>query len=191
MQDATPSDSLEDMPIVKSLKAGRQTLFWSGIIMVVLGVIALAYPQFSTLTVNFMIGWILIFAGIAFFIGAFSIHGAGPFFGALLTSLITLGAGIFLISNPGMGILALTMALAIVFMVKGAFQIALAFDMRPLEGWGWMLAAGILAIILGIMIASRLPGASLVVLGVILGVDLISSGVASVMVANKVKNLTS
>ena len=117
------------------------------------------------LTVEIFIGWVLLIAGVATVYGAFSVEGTGPFFGQLLLGLLKLALGIYLITHPGVGMVALTLLLAAVFMVDGAVQFAFAFDLRPKEGWGWMLLSAIVSVAVGLLIAAGLPGTSLIALG--------------------------
>ena len=74
---------------------------------------------------------------------AFTVEGAGSFFGELLIGLLKLAFGVDLLRHPDVSIVALTLLLAAVFMVDGAVQVALAFELRPIDGWVWVLLAGL------------------------------------------------
>ena len=118
---------------------------------------------------------------------AFSIRGAGPFFGALLFSLLSIAAGAFMVARPTLGELAITISLGALFMVQGAFEAVLAFELRPARGWGWMLLSAVASVVLSIIILSGLPTLSLVTLGILIGVNFISSGLAYLFVGGAVK----
>ncbi|HXQ46445.1 MAG TPA: DUF308 domain-containing protein, partial [Caulobacteraceae bacterium] len=132
-------------------------------------------------------GWLLIISGALSLWVALSIRGAGPFFGALLFSLLSIAAGVFIIARPGVGALAITIALGSLFMVQGAFEAVFAFEVRPARGWGWMLLSAIASIVLSVIILSGLPAMSLVTLGILIGVNFISSGLAYLLVGGAVK----
>jgi uncharacterized membrane protein HdeD (DUF308 family) len=157
-------------------------LMWLGVALLVLGIVALAFPFFSTLVITLFVGWMLILSGLAALYGAFSLHGAAPFFGALLYGLISVAAGVFTIARPVGGALAVTLALSAVLLLQGAYELYFAFELRPMRGWGWMVGSGLASIALSLIILMGLPVTSLVALGIILGINFVSSGFALIMV---------
>ena len=167
----------------RRLRDSAHKLRWFGIALLVLGIAAIVFPVFSTLVATVFIGWVLLVFGIMAFAHSFSIHGAGPFFGAMLLSLLSAAAGIFLIMHPPAGALALTLLLGMVFMVQGAVELSFALEMRPLPGWGGMLASAIASIVMALVIIATWPGISMVVLGILVGVNFISSGLSFIFMA--------
>jgi uncharacterized membrane protein HdeD (DUF308 family) len=151
---------------------------WLGAALVIIGLAALIFPVVSSLVATLFVGWMLILSGLATIFGSFSMRGAGPFFGALLFGLLSLGAGVFIIARPLGGALAITLSLGVIFMVQGAFEAFLAFELRPARSWTWMLVSALASIVLAVVILAGWPGTSLITLGVIIGVNFISSGVA-------------
>lgn len=176
-----------DPEFVRTVRRRSGALFWVGLGLAIIGLMALIFPVASTYVSALMIGWMFILAGFVSLFSSFQIRGAGPFFGALLFSLLTLLAGVFLVANPGVGLLALTIVLAVLFIVNGASEIFFAFELRPASGWWWMLISALISIVLGVMVAAGLPAASLFVLGVLVGVNFLSSGVALMFIARQVK----
>lgn len=166
---------------------GANHFMWLGVALLVVGAAALIFPVMSTLVATVFVGWLLIISGLTMLFGAFSLGGAGPFFGALLSSLLSIAAGAFILMRPGVGMVGLTVCLGALFMVQGAFEMMLAFELRPARGWGWMLASALASIFLSIAIVVGLPGTSLVALGIIMGVNFISTGVAYLTLAGAVK----
>jgi uncharacterized membrane protein HdeD (DUF308 family) len=184
----TPSPSLSPrlrQDLFETLAAKKDAIFWTGVALSVAGFLSLVFPVVTSLTVEIFIGWVLLIAGIATVYGAFSVEGTGPFFGQLVLGLLKLALGIYLISHPGVGMLALTLLLVAVFMIDGAVQFAFAFDLRPKEGWGWVLLSAIVSVAVGLLIAAGLPGTSLIALGLLVGVNFLSTGVALIMLSNK------
>ena len=78
-----------------------------------------------------------------------------------------------MVFNPVSGALALTILVAVIFMIEGAFEVGLAFDLRPEPGWGWTLFSAVISILAGVLIAAGLPGTSLFVLGLLLRGELV------------------
>lgn len=171
--------------LFERLSTKKDAIFWTGVAMTVAGVLALVFPVVTSLTVEIFIGWVLVVAGVATVYGAFSVEGTGPFFGQLLLGFLKLALGIYLIMHPGVGMLALTLLLVAVFMVDGAVQFAFAFDLRPKDGWGWMLLSAIVSVAVGLLIAAGLPGTSLIALGILVGVNFLSTGIALIMLSSK------
>ncbi len=175
----------EDM--VEKIASKRTRFFWAGVGLTIAGILALLFPVFTTLTVELMFGWVLVLAGLVTIFGAFQVEGTGSFFGELLLGLLKLGLGVYLLTHPGVGILALTMLLAAVFLVDGAVQLRFAFDMKRSGSWVWMLLSGVVSIAVGLLIASGLPETSLFVLGLLVGVNFLSTGIAFIMLSQTVR----
>jgi uncharacterized membrane protein HdeD (DUF308 family) len=171
------------------VETASRLLFWVGLAMTVLGIAAVVFPIVSTLVATLMVGWMLLFFGIILLVGSFSIHGAGPFFGALVAALLAIAAGVFLLVNPGAGAEVLTLVVAVLFTLQGAFEIAFAFDMRRFRGWGWLLTSGIIGVALAVLIAATWPGISLVVLGILFGVNFASTGIAYMLISHELKQV--
>ena len=89
-----------------------------------------------------------------------------------------------------LGELVITISLGALFMVQGTFETVLAFELRPARGWGWMLFSALASIALSIIILVGLPKLSLVALGIMIGVNYISSGLAYLFIGGAVKRET-
>ena len=182
------SAASQDTLFHQKVRASSGALMWLGIAMSLVGVVAIVFPMVSTLVATLLVGWTFIFAGALMVISAFSIHGTGPFFGALLLGLITVVGGAFLIFNPLAGALALTVIVAFIFMIEGAVELAFAFEMRPHPGWIGMLISAIASIILALLIAAGLPGVSVIVLGLLLGINFLTTGFGYIFVSRMLKS---
>ncbi len=166
-----------------AIKENKSSLMWIGILMAAVGAFAILFPFAASVATNFMVGGLFIASGILSIFHAFTVKGTGPFFGALLVGLITLVAGVFLFSNPAAGLLVLTMTVGLVFIFEGAFHVVAAFELRPDKGWGWLLVSAVISILAGLIIVSRLPGASLIVLGLVVGINFLSTGISFIMLS--------
>ena len=175
-------------PFEERVKNATRSLAWLGVAMTILGVAALVFPMISTLAVTLFIGSLLLIFGALSLVVSFSITGAGPFFGAMLFSLAAIGAGVFTLFNPVAGALGLTLMVGALFMMQGAYEAVFAFEVRPAKGWGAMLFSAIASIVLAIVILARWPAISTVALGVLFGINFISSGVGLILVSRGVKS---
>ncbi len=182
MSEATiPSVSSHDL--VEKIESSRTALMWIGVAMVLVGILALLFPVVTTVAATYMIGWVLIFAGLVTLLGAFSVQGTGPFFGELLLALLKLGLGVYLLRHPGVSIIFITLVLAAVFMVDGAVKLGFAIEMRQRGGWFWMVLSALVSIAAGLLIAAGLPETSLFVLGLLVGINFLGTGISLIMLS--------
>jgi uncharacterized membrane protein HdeD (DUF308 family) len=170
--------------------SGESDEFWLGLVMVVLGIAAIVFPIIFTLVAALLVGWVLLISGVGTCIGAFSIHGTGPFFGALLLGLLSIAAGVFMLFNPLAGAAALTLVVGVIFVFQGAFELFFAFEMRPYPGWAGMLISGVASIVMAVLIAAGWPAISAIVLGILLGVNFLSTGFGYIFVSRALKPAT-
>ncbi|MEH1834080.1 MAG: DUF308 domain-containing protein [Nostoc sp.] len=148
------------------------------VLMILLGIITIAFPFFATVASTLAFGWVFIVAGIAQIVYAFQSKGAGQIAWKLILGLLYLLSGIFVLANPLEGVLAFTLVLGITIFVQGIIQVSMAFQLRRVSpNWGWMLVSGIGGIILGILIWSNVPASAVWLLGTLIGINLLFDGV--------------
>ena len=146
-----------------------------GMALILLGTIALASQVIASLATAVIIGWLLLFAGVAEIVGAFSSRRSSGFFLHLLSGLLSAVVGMLFVRAPLDAALALTMLLACLLTVGGAFKMIAAASYR-FEGWGWPLASGIIDLVLGVMIWLEWPASGLWVIGLFVGISLVFRG---------------
>lgn len=154
-----------------------------GILLILLGIAAIAAPQFATLTAKIFIGWLFLIAGVGEIVHAFVARDWSGFFGNLLIGLLYALVGGWLAFFPLTGIIALTVLLAATFVVEGVFKFIIGLQVRPVDGWGWMIFSGLIAIAAGLLIFLGLPSTATWALGLIVGLNILMSGIAFLMVA--------
>jgi uncharacterized membrane protein HdeD (DUF308 family) len=164
-----------------------------GIALIVLGALAIVAPGIATLAASILIGWLLLVSG-AFGVAAVAAAGTSqPGFGwKLLTTTLYLVAGILLLWNPVGAALTLTIVLAAYLLATGVAKLLVAFGYRSAipGAWIWMLLSAIIDIVLGVMIVAALPGTALWVLGLMVGINLLATGVALTIAANCCRGMT-
>lgn len=169
----------------------RQASTWSipwGALLIILGGLALASPLMAAVALNVVISWLIVLAGAVHLITAFHSHRAGSVIWRLLVGLAYVFFGVYLIAHPAIAVASLTLVLATLFLVEGILDIALYFQVRAKRGAGWFLLDGIISLILGLMIYRQWPSSSAWAIGTIVGISLIVSGVARVMLSLAVRN---
>lgn len=148
----------------------------SGIILLLLGLAAIAFPVVTTVATTLVIGAVLAMAGVIELIHAFGARRWGGFMLYFLGGILGAGIGVLLLLFPLEGMLSLTLLLAAFFLAGGLFRTLLAFQIRPYDSWGWLLFSGILGLVLGGLILYLWPAGSAWILGLMVGVDLFFTG---------------
>jgi uncharacterized membrane protein HdeD (DUF308 family) len=164
-----------------------------GIVLVVLGILAVLVPQIASLAATLVFGWILLLSGIVGLISTIRARQAPGFTWSLISALVAIVAGILLLSRPVAGVLSLTAVLLAFLTLEGIVSILFALEhRRGLSGrWGWMLASGILDIVLAAILFANLPGSALWAIGLIVGVNLLFGGWALILMALAARAITS
>jgi uncharacterized membrane protein HdeD (DUF308 family) len=154
-----------------------------GFLMVILGTIGLFQPIVYTLATTLLFGALLLMSGGAGIATAFSLKNWKGKAATILLALLYLVAGALMLLNPVMGALSLTLVVTAFLIASGAVKIWLGIAHRQQSGWGWVVASGLLSLLLGILVYAQFPGSGLWVLGLFLAIELIFDGWGLVMVA--------
>jgi uncharacterized membrane protein HdeD (DUF308 family) len=155
-----------------------------GIILVILGIAAIAVPLIATIAVTILIGWLFLISGVVGLITTLWMRHAPGFWWSLLSAVIGIGAGIVLLAWPISGSISLTLVLIAFFVVEGIASIMYALEHRgPSDRWIWMLVSGIVDLILAAIILFGLPGTALWALGLLVGINLLFGGSALIAMA--------
>jgi uncharacterized membrane protein HdeD (DUF308 family) len=154
-----------------------------GIFLVIAGAVAILFPLLSTIAAKIMLGWIFLVSGGLLVVHAFSIKQWRGFLLGLLVGALYLVAGGWLAFFPFTGIITLTILLAALFLAEGVLEVVMAVRVRPHEGWIWLLLSGLVAIAVGVLIAYELPSSATWAIGLLAGVNLLSTGVSFIVLA--------
>ena len=150
-----------------------------GLLLVTIGVAAIAMPLVSSLTLTFILGFALLIGGVFQAVGSFKLRGTDSFWVTLVTGILAGIVGLLILSNPVEGTLALTLLLAVYFFVGGVFKVVAGVQASGLPNSGWIVAGGILSIILGVLVGIGWPSTATWFLGLMVGIDLIFAGLVS------------
>jgi uncharacterized membrane protein HdeD (DUF308 family) len=150
------------------------------VVLLLLGVAALVAPFMASLAITFLIGWVLIISGVLGLVTAFAGHRHFHRGWSLASAIIALIAGLLLLAFPLVGIITAAIVIGAYLLVDGVSLIALALTRRKrdLSGWPWLLASGVLDIVLALFILSLGAAGSSILVGIIIGIDLIVAGLA-------------
>jgi uncharacterized membrane protein HdeD (DUF308 family) len=147
-----------------------------GILLIILGVAAISFPLFTTITAKIALGWLFLIGGVVQIAHAFSTRKWSEFLFDLLIGLLYLLVGGWLAVFPLAGVLTLTVLVAALFIAQGVIEAVMAFRMRPHAGWVWLLIGSIAAFAVGVLILVHLPSSAVWAIGLLVGIRLIMSG---------------
>ena len=165
-----------------------------GVLLIVLGLFAIALPAVATLAVELTVGWLLLIGGI---FGLIAVYQAGRaesgFWWNLFTSIVFILAGLTLLARPLAGVITLTIILAAYLLAGGIMRVIVSIGYRSElpNAWGWVLFSGLVDIALALIILSGFPGTAAWVIGLLVGINMFMMGVAIVMVALAVRKSAS
>jgi len=182
-----PSNDLQQLRSVFRATVGHHwVLFLSeGIALLILGTLAIIVPALASLAATLILGWILLLSGIVGLIATIRARHAPGLWWSLTSALIGVVAGALLLGWPLRGMFSLTTVLIAFLILEGVVSILYALEhRRGLSGrWSWMLASGILDLVLGGILLAGLPGSAVWALGIIIGINMIFGGWALIAMA--------
>jgi uncharacterized membrane protein HdeD (DUF308 family) len=155
----------------------------TGAFLIVLGIVAIAVPNVSTIVAETWIALILASAGATKAVYAFQTREQGGFLWKLLLSALYIATGVMLFFYPLTGVLTLTLLLGSFLLTEGVFNLILAFRVRPQQNWTWVLTDGIITLVLGAMIWFQWPFNAPWLIGTLVGASVLSTGVSRVMLS--------
>ena len=149
-----------------------------GIVLLILGALAIVVPPLATLGVTIFLGWLFLISGVVGLVMTFMARGAPGFWWSLLSGVLGIVAGLALLLWPLTGAVSLTLVVTAFFIVEGVASIMYALEhRRELSGrWAWMLASGIVDLILAAIILTGFPGSALWAIGLLVGINMIFGG---------------
>lgn len=164
---------------------------WSifmGVLSAVLGLFLIAYPLATATITTLLLGWTLIFVGIAQFVFALHSQTPGNFFLKILAGVVYGITGIALAFAPMAGVEALTVLVGTMLLVQAGLATTTAFQIRPLDGWGWFLFDAACSFVLGMLIIIKWPSSSVWAVGTLVGAAVLMGGISRVVVASKIRS---
>ena len=165
-------------------RSAIEHLHWLGIVLIAFGVAAVLTPAVAGSALVIVIGFILLIAGIVPIVRELKAEASMEKAVGLTLGIITALTGIAVIGHPLFGLAFLTLLLVIYFVVEGVSKIAVSFRYKPAAGWKWLLASGVLSLILGLLIWSQWPVSGMWAVGMLVGVNLLGTGLALVTLAS-------
>jgi uncharacterized membrane protein HdeD (DUF308 family) len=184
------NDRSDGSTLVDALRTNAGWAVVIGILLLILGLLSVASPLASGLAVTVSVGTLLIIGGVAKCLLAFRAGAFGRAVLVFLFGVLTLLVGGYMVVQPLAGLASITLFLAAYFVATGIVAIFASVQMKPAKGWGWMLANGIVTLLLGAMIWRQWPVSGAWAVGVLFGVQLAMTGVALLTAGSALRQVT-
>ncbi len=159
-----------------------------GVLLIVVGTIALGSAFLMTVFSMVLLGWLMVFGGILEAVHAFACKKWSGFFIDLLTGLLYLVVGFMILANPAATAEVLTLLIAVFLIFGGIFRVVLSIGVQY-QNWGWLLLHGVISVVLGVLIWRQWPESGFWVIGMFVGIDMIFNGWTLVMLSLAAKNM--
>jgi uncharacterized membrane protein HdeD (DUF308 family) len=153
----------------------------AALLFIFLGMFAIVEPGVASIGVALLVGWLLIFGAVGHIIAAFKGGGAKQVIFQALIAMLYLIGGFYFLGHPLLGVGALTLLLAAIILAEGVLEIISYFRMRKEGASGWVLLNGIVTLLLGGLIWFHWPSSSVWAIGILLGVNLLMTGITRLM----------
>jgi uncharacterized membrane protein HdeD (DUF308 family) len=175
-------------------EAMRQTVkrysLWyliEGILLVVAGILAIIYPVISSAAVVILLGWLLIISDVLQGLSLIGARHVPHFWLQLISVILAVLVGFLFLRDPAQGMVTIALLLIVFFMIEGISKVVFALTIRPFPNWGWVLASGLVGILLALILWANLPVTAVWLIGLLLGINLISVGSAIAYLAWQVR----
>jgi uncharacterized membrane protein HdeD (DUF308 family) len=184
--DVPPTDAT----ISNTLLDNWRPLLGAGVVLAVLGLIAMLAPFVTGVSLTFLVGGLLLVAGVLHFVGAVRTEGWRGRIWQVALGVVTLVAGAVVLLNPVFGLMTLTLLVIAYLLVSGAVEVVMGIRLRGEKNWLWTVASGAIGILLGVLLWAGFPTTALWAVGVLFGANLFVSGASMVALALGVRSVS-
>jgi len=180
----TPDAATARRRVLSLMHRHWKWLLFEGILLVILGMLAVAVPNFSTLEIELLVGWLFLIGGLVRVINLLRRRHTPGFWWSLVSGIIAMALGALLLGRPLQGVVTLTLVMTLCFVVEGAAAVFVALaHHRFLRHWGLILMSGLINLLLAYLIWSGWPSTASWVIGLYVGIYMIFVGVPLIMTA--------
>jgi uncharacterized membrane protein HdeD (DUF308 family) len=179
------ADGDQSAVVTRLVHAHWRAFLAEGVLLIVIGLAAMAIPPIAGLAATVVLGWVLLAAGAVGLVATLRARQAPGFAWAVVSAILALAAGLVLLWNPLAGLVTLTYVLIAFFIADGVVNILLGIaHRRDMSGkWEWIVVNGVIDLVLAGIILSGMPGTLVWALGLLIGIDLLFGGASLIAVA--------
>jgi len=173
--------------IVSAVRRGAGWSIAISLLMIGAGILAIALPTVAGTTLTVLIGWLLMLSGVLHLLFAWRAGHASAIVWEVLLGLAYGLIGFYILGNPAVGLASLTLAVGIYLFIEAILECVMSFQLRQVPGSGWLLFDGIVTLVLALVIWSTWPSSSVWVIGTLLGLSMLFSGMTRLMLSLAVR----
>jgi uncharacterized membrane protein HdeD (DUF308 family) len=173
------------------IKKASSWFIGMAVVFILLGMMAIIEPGVAGLAVTILVGWLLIFGGVAHLVAAFSGGGAGRVIWQVLIGVVYILGGGYFLTHPLLALGTLTLLLGVIILTEGVCEVIAYFRMRGEGGSGWLLMNALITLLLGGLIWFHWPSSSVWAIGTLVGVNLLMTGISRLMFGLAARKLVS
>jgi len=189
MATANPTEGLRGAGT--TIKKASGWFIGVAVMFILLGTMSIIEPGVAGLAVTILVGWLLILGGGAHLVAAFSGGGAGRVIWLVLIGIVYIVGGFYFLTHPLLGLGTLTLLLAVIILMEAVFEVISYFRMRGEGGSGWLLVNALITLLLGGLIWFHWPSSSAWAIGILVGVNLLMTGISRLMFGLAARQLAS
>jgi len=179
MATANPTEGLRGTGTI--IKKASGWFIGMAVLFILLGMMAIIEPGVAALAVTILVGWLLIFGGVAHLVAAFSGGGAARVVWQVLIGIVYIVGGFYFLAHPLLALGTMTLLLGVILLTEAVFELISYFRLRREGGSGWLLMNALITLLLGGLIWFQWPSSSVWVIGTLLGVNLLMTGISRLM----------
>jgi len=171
----------------------HRTTGWSialSVLMIVVGILAIASPLVAGFAVTRIVGWLLLFSGALHFVYAFRGGTVTAVLWEILLAILYALVGFYLLANTAVGLATLTFVIAFYLFVEAILEFAESYALRYEGGSGWLVFNGVIKLLLAFMIWGSWPSSKVWVVGTLVGVSMFFSGISRLIMSSGVRRIT-
>jgi uncharacterized membrane protein HdeD (DUF308 family) len=175
--------------VAGEIRKNRGWLMFIGILMVILGTAGLFMEVTLTVVSVLYFGVLVLFGGVVMLIDAFKAGEWKTKVWHVLIALVYIAGAVVMIRDPAASAVWITLFLAAFFVVTGVFRLMIGFQSRDtVSNWGWIVFAGLISIVLGLVIFAGWPVSGLWVIGMFIAIELVLQGFAMISIARAIRS---
>ena len=174
-----------------SATIAKRTAEWSialSVVMIVVGILAIAIPGLAGRTVMAFIGTLLFYAGIAHVVFGWEMRTTGAFVWELLVGILYILVGGYVLFHLAAAPAVFRVVLGIYLLLEALLEFVLSYRLRPLPGSGWLAFDGIVTMMLAILIWRTWSAPSAV--GVLVGISMLFSGISRMVLSLEARRVS-
>lgn len=171
---------------------GRRWFMIEGVVLILLGVAALLLPLTAGVFAGVLLGWMLIVSGLVGLLATWRARAHMQLSWSLASAVVAILAGLLIAFRPLAGAVAITLLISAYLFVDGVSHLGLGMDQRKRAAprWAWVLAIGVLDILLSVALVLMGPVVDSVLVGIVAGVDLVIGGIVLIGLGRGVEAAT-